>query len=278
MTTVVITGGAGFLGRALTACLVSNGLDVIPVSRRSIPGICQVQDYRDSPAGDILIHVAEEPDRGIVNRGGETYKQHAYDTIKSLASRFKQRVIYASSGVVYGDAHENPCKVDMPVVAADLYSKSKLLNEQTVLDSGGAVVRLSNLLGDGMSVNNVVSDIIRQIPGTGLLRVRDDMPVRDYLPVAEAARGIGLLVKVKYSGIVNVGSGVGISVRALAELALSSVEQEDREIIATDPAFRRSINILDISEMKALCNWTPAFSLKEQLAILIRNKAKSANE
>jgi len=278
MVTVVITGASGFVGRALTAYLTNSGLTAIPVSRHSLPGMTRVQDYSQAPAGDFLIHLAEEPDRCKVNQLGDSYMLYASSMIKALSSRFHQRIIYASSGVVYGDENEGPCRVGMPVVATDVYSKSKLLNEQIVLDSGGAVVRLSNLFGDGMSTNNVMSDIIRQVPGTGPLRVRDDKPVRDYLHVLDAASAFGLLVKSTCCGIVNVGSGIGTSVRRLAELSLLAVRQDDREIIATEPSSRRSINILDISETTKLLDWSPAVSLKDQLAQLIFNKAKSLHE
>ena len=278
MATVVITGATGFLGRFLTAHLASRGLTIIPVSRRSFPGIYQVQDYSQSPGGDVLIHLAEEPDRSKGNRLGETYLLKAASVIRVLSGRHYRRIIYASSGVVYGDQNECPCRVDMPVFATDVYSNSKLTNEQMVLDSGGAVVRLSNLFGNGMAVNNVMSDIIRQIPGIGALRVRDDKPIRDFLPVSDAASAFSLIVESNCCGIVNVGSGIGISVKALAELSLASVGQEAREIVATEPSSRRSINVLDISETTKILGWSPTSSLNDYLGQLFCNREKSAND
>lgn len=277
MATVVITGATGFLGRFLTAQLANTGPTVIPVSRRPFPGMYRVEDYSQSPSGDVLIHLAEESDRSQVNRLGEAYVLYASSVVKALSSRY-QRIIYASSGVVYGDENEWPCGIDMPVAATDVYSKSKLLNEQIVLDSGGAVVRLSNLFGNGMSVNNVMSDIIRQIPGVGPLRVRDDKPIRDFLPVSDAVSAFSLMVESNYCGIANVGSGIGISVKTLAELSLASVGQEYREIVATEPSSRRSINVLDISETMKILDWSPTSSLKDHLGQLFCNKEKLAND
>ncbi len=276
MVSVVITGASGFLGRYLTACLASTGLTVFPVSRQPFLGMYHVTDYSKCPDGDVLIHLAEEPDRSKVNRLGESYALASLGVVKTLSSRY-QRTIYASSGVVYGDDNECPCKVDMPVGATDVYSHSKLLNEQIVLDSGGGVARLSNLIGNGMALNNVVSDIIRQVPGSGPLCVRDDKPMRDFLPVSDAACALGLMVESKYCGIVNVGSGISTSVRALAELALASAGQEFREIIAIAPSSRRSVNVLDISETTRMLGWLPVSTLKDQLANLINNKVNVAS-
>jgi UDP-glucose 4-epimerase len=265
MATVVITGAAGFLGRFVTACLVRIGLTVIPVSRRPFPGTYQVQDYSQSPSGDVLIHLAEEADRSKVNRLGQSYLSAAANLTKALSAGRYLRTIYASSGAVYGDQVECPCKVGMPVYATDIYSNSKLMNERIILDSGGVVIRLSNLIGIGMASSNVMSDIIHQIPGNGPLCVRDDKPVRDFLPVSDAAAAFGLMAESNFRGIANVGSGIGTSVKALAELSLASAGQETREIIATAPSSRRSINVLDISETTEILGWSPATTLKDQV-------------
>jgi len=261
---VSITGGAGFLGHHLTSHLKSQGKAVVPVSRRKLPGMHHVKDYSETPGKHVLIHLAEEPDRSKANSLGESYLNSSAHVVKILSERF-QRFIYASSGVIYGDNNEGFCKVGMPVVGSDIYSRSKILNERIVLDSGGCVIRLSNLFGVGMSTNNVMSDIINQIPGTGPLRVRDDTPIRDFLSVSDAISALSQIVEKNYNGILNVGSGVGISINNLAKLLLSSAGQENREIIATNPSKRDSAIVLDISETLKNIGWTPSSTLKNQL-------------
>ena len=243
---------------------------VLPVSRQAIPGMSQVPNYSQSPAGDVLIHLAEESDRGAVNRLGEAYVSQSAAIVEALSRRGYQRIIYASSGAVYGDEHESPCAVDLPVFASDVYSKSKILNERIVLESGGAVMRLSNVIGPAMAANNVVSDIISQIPGTGPIRVRDDTPVRDFLGVSDAAAALALMVENPYRGIVNVGSGIGTSVRELAELLLAAAGKVRRDVVATEPSPRMSINVLDISATRRILGWLPEVTLQEELARCLR--------
>ena len=273
MATVVVTGASGFVGRYLTAYLASCGFNVTPVSRRPSAGMFAVQDYSQCPPGDALVHLAEEPNRGKVNRLGAQYVIESAIVVKALSSRFRQSMIYASSGMVYGDQNESPCRIGTPIAGTDVYSCSKLRNEQIVLEAGGAVARLSNLIGIGMATNNVISDIIHQIFGSGSLHVRDDRPVRDFLSVSDATAGFGALVESEFRGIVNIGSGVGTSVRALAELALGIAGQQDRTIIATEPSCRRSINVLDITETSKALGWAPVRSLKSQLSELLCNIA-----
>ena len=258
--------------------LRSKGQTVIPVSRRSSPGIYQVEDYGQSPAGDILIHLAEDPDAGKVNQLGKHYLLKVTSVVRTLSRASYQRIIYASSGAVYGDQSDSPCRVDMPVISSGVYTDSKLINEQIVLDAGGAVLRLSNLIGIGMAVNSVMSDIIRQVPGRGPLQVRDDKPVRDFLAMRDAAFAMELMIESNFRGIVNVGSGVGTSVRTLAALALAAVGQEKREIESSAPSLGRSVNILDISETKRILGWTPTSSIMNQIHQILQNRAEIAND
>ena len=264
MMSVSITGAAGFLGHHLTAHLRAHGLSVVPVSRRVLPGLHHVKDYCETPGNNILLHLAEEPDRSKANSLGDSYLRNSTQVVKALFKRF-EKIIYMSSNVVYGDENEGLCSVDMPVVVSDNYSRLKIQNEQTVLDYGGCVVRLANLFGVGMSTNNVLSDIVSQIPVEGPLRVRDDTPIRDFLSVSDAIAALGQIVKENSTGIMNVGSGVGTSINNLGKLMLESVDQGDREIIAVKPSNRPSKIVLDISETVKAIDWVPSPSLKDQL-------------
>lgn len=236
-------------------------------------GMQQVTDYLETPAADLLIHLAEEPDRTKVNQFGKAYAQQAADTVRQMCVR-AGRVIYASSGAVYGDEGNTPFTTDMPVHASDLYSRSKIGNECIVLDAGGAVLRLSNLYGLGMSPNNVFSDIMRQIPGTGALYVRDVKPVRDFLSVTDAARAFVLAAKTSCNDIMNVGSGIGTSIETLARLALQAVCEGHREIVATSSLSRRSFNVLDVSETQRRLEWSCASSIHDDFPRLFGKGVK----
>lgn len=276
MASIVITGASGFLGRVLTARLASLGQPFTAVSRRREPGLYHVADYIDTPAGDVLIHLAEEADRAIVNALGEAYLDHAASVVDTLTKR-AGTFVYASSGVVYGDASDTPFGTDAVITPTDSYSRSKVRNEALALSAGGTVLRLSNLFGPGMSPRNVITDIASQLRHSGPLKVRDDSPVRDFLSANAAADAIVLLLKVPFPGILNLGSGVGTSIRELALLALSAVGQQGREIAVTQPSVRRSVNILDIAETQRHLGWSPRISPVDTLGNLFLNGANLEN-
>ena len=264
MTRIVVTGARGFVGASLVQRLRAQGHAVVALSRREGPGLQQVDDYAQAPDGDVLVHLAEEADRSRAAALGDAHVDAAAALLRSLVRR-AGHVIYGSSGVVYGDQGEPPFATDRPVEASDPYSASKIRNEGIALDAGATVLRFSNLFGRGMSPNNVLSDIARQLGGSGPLAVRDDTPVRDFLAVDEAAEAIAAAIERRPGGIVNVGSGVGLSVRELAEVALRAAGQSGRDIVATRPAGRRSVNVLDISGTAQVLGWKPQASPRVRL-------------
>ena len=103
MTKIAITGSSGFLATHTINCLRLNNHNIIPITRKSLPGMITVKNYLDCPKADILIHFAEESNQRLVNQKGEKYIISSAKTVENLVNKFGKSLIYASSGVVYGD-------------------------------------------------------------------------------------------------------------------------------------------------------------------------------
>lgn len=268
--TVVVTGAAGFLGKAIVRCLRLCNVDLIPVSRTGMMDYYRVTDYSETPHADILIHLAEDSNRNRVNAAGRAYEDSVCNTLDLLLAKKYAHVVYVSSAVLYGDTDDKPHKSNDATQVVDTYTRVKHHAEIAVLTSeNGLVVRLSNLYGPGMDEGNVLGTILKQIPGEGALRVWDDAPIRDFLWVEDAAEGIVKMALSDKAGIYNLGSGVGTSVFSLAKLALDLCGQPDRQIEASNPSSRLSCLTLDITETERAWGWQPAVSLPQGLQRLI---------
>jgi UDP-glucose 4-epimerase len=273
---VVITGASGFLGGCVLRLLAEQqNVEAIPVSRKEISGWCRVSDYSQSPAGDVLIHLAEDNDRAQVAKSGQAYEEQVLATLTALLAKGYRRVVYASSAVLYGDAETWAHSPNDPIWSDDAYTRVKRLSELAVLKlPDGIVVRPANIYGPGMSKNNVMSAILRQIPGEGQLEVMDVNPVRDFIWVEDAAEGIVALALKPFKagverGLYNLGTGVGTSIGAVARMALEIAGQSDRPVKTKHSSNRQSSLILDFSETTPTCGWQPKTSLREGLSRML---------
>ena len=270
---IVVTGASGFLGSMVARRLAGRAVEVVRVARRPLPGAIQVTDYAHTPDGDVLVHLAEEKDRSRAHEEGDAGVEAARRVLHALLGKPWQRVIYASSAVLYGDREYAPHKTGDRVYAADAYSRMKLAGEKAVLGSqAGVVARLANLYGPGMAGNNVVSTILRQIDADGPLVVRDETPVRDFVWAEDAADAIARMAMEGASGLFNVGSGEGVSIRQLATLALKLAGQGNRAVLASQPGGRSSCIVLDISATIGALGWSPRIDLEHGLGQLLRDR------
>lgn len=273
---VVLTGASGFLGgHVLRVLAAQQNVEAIPVTRKEISGWCCVSDYSQSPAGDVLIHLAEDNDRARVAQSGLAYEKRVLATLTALLAKGYQRVVYASSAVLYGDADIWAHSPNDPIQSDDTYTRVKHLSEQAVLKlPAGIVVRPANIYGPGMSGNNVMSAILRQIPGEGALEVMDTSPIRDFIWVEDAAEGIVALALNHFKegnerGLYNLGTGVGTSIGALASMALEIAGQAGRPVKSKHSSDRQSSLILAFADTAAACGWRPKTLLRDGLSQML---------
>jgi len=270
---VIVTGASGFLGGAVFRKLTSAGIACLGVSRKDIQGLHRVASYSDTPTGDCLIHCAETNDRTAANAGGDVLEAEARNTLEALLAKGYPHVVYASSAVLYGDRWTTLRKVTDPVFAVDTYTRIKEFSERMVLEHGGVVARLANLYGPGMAAGNVLNHILGQLGSDRTITVYALEPVRDFLWVEDAALAMSAMINGRTSGVFNVGSGRGTSIRELVDLAQEAAET-CQSVAAVHTLDRPSHLVLDIATTTQTFGWAPRTRMGEGVRKMVNMKMK----
>lgn len=131
-----------------------------------------------------------------------------------------------------------------------------------------AVVRPANVYGpydnfDGENAMVVPSLIKRASSGEPTLTVwGDGTPRRDFIHARDVARGMLLVGEKMPAEPVNLGSGEGISIRALVEAIVANLDQPPEVVWDTSKPRGDEERVMDISRLRAL-GFEPQITLEE---------------
>lgn len=298
MPTVLVTGGAGFLGSHLCDRLIERGDEVICLdnfftgSRRNIRHLLEHPNF-ELIRHDIVHPVYLEVDR-IFNlacpASPEAYQYNPIKTIKTstvgmvnimgLAKRCQARVLHASTSEVYGDPQVHPQTEDYwghvnPLGPRSCYDEGKRIAESLLMNyhnSHGTeirIIRIFNTYGPRMDPNDgrVISNFITQaLRGEEITVYGDGQQTRSFCYCDDLIEGmLRLMDQDDHMGPVNVGNPVENTMLELAEAVIAATGSSSkigfRPLPEDDPKQRCP----DISRAKDWLNWEPHVPLAEGL-------------
>lgn len=289
----LITGGAGFVGRALHAHLRQAGDDVV-ISDRAAGG----PDITDRTAVFALLE--QEPVDVVYHLAGQahvptswddpigTMRANAEGTLNVLdAARAAGvgRVIAVTSAEVYGRVRPEdlPIVEDHPLRPESPYASSKVAADaialQAHLGCGQDVIRMRafNHIGPGQATSFAASGLAARIAraerdGSATLAVGNLTPRRDFTDVRDIVSAYRLAATVGTPGAVyNVCSGVDRSIEELARGLLAGADAELE--LVPDPELIRPVDTPvvrgDSSRLRADTGWTQAIDFTQSLADIL---------
>lgn len=290
---VLVTGVAGFLGRAVAEALLSRGDEVVGVDRlaggalgalqrrrlATLRGLAFVEgDLRAqaplrralaSGAPEVVVHLAG---RGGVRDASSTEADFEADNVGALASVLgacPAPMVWASSSSVYGDA-SGPCAEDAPLDPLGAYARSKRAAEALVGADGRPALALRpfTVYGPWGRPDMAVWRFAEALREDREVEVcvdawRDWTYIDDF--VVAAVRAVDRVGARAGQGAVNVGAGRPASVMSvlqrLESLAGRSATRRERAPLAVEA--RRTC--ADPARARAWLDWEPRVDLDEGL-------------
>jgi UDP-glucose 4-epimerase len=306
----MITGAAGFLGSTLANRLAREGhqvrgLDDLSAGDPQVlaPDVLFTRgDVNDRPKlwtllqdVDCVYHLAARVlvpesvlyprEYNAVNVGGTVSLMEA---MRDVGVR---RVVFISSGAVYGDQGEQPLQETAIPNPRSPYAVSKLAAEYYVRTIGNqwgietVSLRVFNAYGPGQhlpaSHPPVIPNFLRQAVRSGTLVVHSQgTQTRDYVFVDDVVRC--MVAAATAPGInqltINVGSGTEISIRNLVRLVLELTGSKAEVIYnpRTDPGVSRMCADLTVARDKL--GYQPRVSLDDGLRLTLDRDARFTGE
>jgi GDP-L-fucose synthase len=294
---VTVTGGAGFLGQHLVKRLETYGAEVFVPRQRDYNLTtldASLKCLLEHPC-DVLFHAAAYYG-GIGINVAEPAKLYYSNLVMGANLMEAARLAKVGKFVAIGTACSYPGYLEGHLKESDLWAgpchasvinygltkkmmavQAQAYKKQYGLDSIHLI--LTNLYGPGDSYNpdrsHVVAALVRkwveadtakapsiEVWGTG-------KPVREFIYVEDCADAIVMAAETydDASMPLNLGTGIGTSIRELTETINAVSGYKGKLVWNTDKPDGAAMKVLDVTRMKGVLDgWTPPTSLRDGLA------------
>ena len=299
----LITGVAGFLGSALAQRLIENGHEVLGLDDLStgkesaIPaGVnFELGDMLDRPKlwtllqdVECVFHLAARVavqesilyprEYNSTNVGGTV------SVMEAMRDVGVKRVVFTSSGAVYGAQEDQPLQEEMRPAPDSPYAVSKLSAEYYIKTIGRlwgietVTLRIFNAYGPGQHLPAdhppVIPNFLKQAVQEGTLVIHNSgTQTRDFVYLDDV---VYALVKASKAlnvdgSTINIGSGKEVSIVDLSERVIEITGAKTQSI--NNPKAKGGVKRMraDISRAEALLGYKPEISLSKGLKLTLEN-------
>jgi len=302
--TILITGGAGFIGNEIVQQLVDTTNNIIIVDNMSVgkPELLPKKNNIQLKKIDILnkgklsavfknnnidvvIHLAAIHFIPYCNRHKkETIRVNVVGTINilELMNEYKcGRIVHASSAAVYGPSNK-PHREAEGLLPLGVYGKSKYLGEQVIKTISSdfcidyILLRLFNVFGPKDLNAHLIPSIISQLDKSSI-SIGNTTSRRDYVWVGDVARAFIMAADSETTKeVINIGTGKSVSVKGVVRQIVKA-SKKDIPINVSNNRKRK----VDMPELKAniisakkILGWRPEVSFEKGVLELIKNRGR----
>ena len=220
MRNILVVGGAGYVGGAITDLLLNSNFNVRVYDaliyedsfRKPIDFVYgDVRDREKLKAhlewADAVVWLAALVGDGACQLNPSLTKAINRDAVAWLAQNFDGRIIFMSTCSVYG-AQDKELGEDSPTAPLSLYAETKLESEKLLADTNSIIFRLGTLFGVGDLYSRIRLDLVVNILTVrayveGKIKVFGGDQFRPLLHVKDVARAVLMNIESEHKGVYN---------------------------------------------------------------------------
>lgn len=296
--TILVTGGAGFIGSHLCEKLLNEKNVVICLDNFFTGSKKNIEHLLDNKNFELVRHDVTESVRLEVDQiynlacpaSPVHYQYNPIKTIKTsvlgvtnmlgLAKRVKARILQASTSEVYGDPLMHPQREEYwgnvnTIGIRSCYDEGKRVAETLMMDYhrqnhvDTRIIRIFNTYGPKMAENDgrVVSNfIVQALNNQDITIYGDGSQTRSFCYVDDLVRGMmALMNKDDCFEPVNVGNDSEFTIKELAELVIELTNSNSKivykDLPSDDPVKRKP----DLTRARTVLGYEPTVKLRDGL-------------
>jgi nucleoside-diphosphate-sugar epimerase len=295
MKTVLITGGAGYLGSVLTEVLLNKGyqvtvIDNITYKQTSVAPFTYnknfkfiLGDVRDEillkqlvQGHDIIIPLAAIVGMPACEANPQLTIDVNYKQVKNITQWVtkNQIVLIPNTNSQYGSSTEIITE-DSPFKPLSLYAETKCDAEKAVLDSGnGIALRLATVFGMSyrMRMDLLVNDFVYKAITDGYLVLFESHFIRNYIHIRDIANTFLFMIE-NYEKCNNNAFNVGLTSANCTKLELAhKIQKFIPDLVIVENNFKQDFDQRNYMVSNAKLEsqgWIPTFTLEDGIKELI---------
>ena len=304
MKNILVTGGAGFIGKHLCQQLLEDDNNYVICLDNLYTGCIEnIKELKNKKnfefiRHDIINEIYLEVDEIYHLACPASPKHYQYNSIKTiktnvlgtinmlgLAKRVNAKILLTSTSEIYGDPQQHPQSENYfgnvnTIGIRSCYDEGKRIAETLMMDYNRnhkvdiRIARLFNTFGPNMNKDDgrVVSNfIVQALNGENITIYGDGSQTRSLCYINDTVNGIISLMDSNYIYPVNIGNNKEFTIKEISSLIIKLVGSDPNKIIYKElPSDDPKKRCPDLSISKKILNWSPKYDLEKGLLETIK--------